>query len=224
MTLEEFSNEFDTYIVNHVISEPFDEYEKSVFLTKAQETIVESLYKGTLTGNSYEETEALRRYLSELVETYSTGEPTEGPGIYNYNTFFKIPEDVWFITYEEVTSDDNKLGCAKDTILEVVPVTHDEFHKTNKNPFRGPNKRRVLRLDINNNLIEIASIYHLSEYKIRYIRKPSPIILVDLPNGLTINKISVQTECKLNSALHRLILDTAIKLAVASRTAKSEKN
>ena len=37
MTLEEFSNEFDVLVVHSlkIPSSPFNEYEKSVFLTKA---------------------------------------------------------------------------------------------------------------------------------------------------------------------------------------------
>ena len=75
MTNEEFSNEFDTLVnSNSIINSngiesplEFDEYEKSLFLTKAQETIVTSLYNGNLVGDSFEKTEELRRYLSDLV-------------------------------------------------------------------------------------------------------------------------------------------------------------
>ena len=65
MTNEEFSNEFDN-LVNKNIAKPFgvdstplefDEYEKSVFLTKAQEEIVEGLYTGKILGDSFEESE-----------------------------------------------------------------------------------------------------------------------------------------------------------------------
>ena len=52
MTNEEFSNEFDSLISSNSIIKPFgidstllefDEYEKSVFLTKAQESISRSI-------------------------------------------------------------------------------------------------------------------------------------------------------------------------------------
>jgi hypothetical protein len=50
MTSEEFSNEFDillnTYAADGVIT--VDEYDKSVFLTKAQESLVIDLYTGRL--------------------------------------------------------------------------------------------------------------------------------------------------------------------------------
>lgn len=220
MTNEEFSNEFDTlansYSALGTLALEFDEYEKSVFLTKAQESIVISLYNGSLKGEAFEKTEELRRYLSNLVKTNN---PTkvQREGLTNNSYLFSIPEDVWFITYESVISEDDKLGCAKGTIMEVVPVTQDELHKTRRNPFRTFNKRRVLRLDLEDNVVELLSDYDITKYTIRYLSKPDPIILLDLPDGLTINKESKETECKLNPALHRMILELAVDLALKSR-------
>lgn len=60
MTTEEFSNGFDVLINSYSglgDSLNFDEYEKSVFLTKAQEEIVEGLYTGKILGDSFEDTE-----------------------------------------------------------------------------------------------------------------------------------------------------------------------
>lgn len=236
MTNEEFSNEFDTLINSFSETLPFgkassplkfDEYEKSIFLTKAQESVVISLYNGKLLGDSFEKTEELRRYLSNLVKTFSTEEKIKGEGLTEKSVFFNIPEDTWFITYESVISDDNKLGCAKGSVLEVVPVTQDELYKTYRNPFRTTNKRRVLRLDTESYKVELISQYDISRYQIRYITKPDPIILIDLPDGLSINgdinnpeKGTKKTECKLNPALHRMILDMAVQLAIQSKAGK----
>lgn len=229
MTNEEFSNEFDSLINSSSALEPFgystsplkfDEYEKSMFLTKAQESVVTSLYNGRLTGDSFEKTEELKRYLSNLVKTYSTSDVEVGEGLTENSTFFSLPEDVWFITYEAVLSQDNKLGCAKGSVMEVVPVTQDELYKTNRNPFRMASKKRALRLDTEESKVEIISPYEISEYQIRYLSKPEPIVLVDLPDGLTINKESKETKCKLHPALHRTILEMAVQLAIASRAGK----
>lgn len=227
MTNEEFSNEFDNLVNSNSIIKPFevdstplefDEYEKSMFLTKAQESIVISLYNGNLTGDSFEKTEELRRYLSGLVKTWSTATREDREGLTPNSYFYTIPDDVWFITYEAVESEDERLGCAKNSIMEVVPVTQDELYKTNRNPFRMPNKRRVLRLDVEGNTVELISAYSIAEYQIRYLSKPEPIILVDLPDGLSINGLTKATECKLNPAIHRVILEMAVSLALKSRT------
>jgi hypothetical protein len=228
MTNEEFSNEFDTLVNSNSASLPlltplgFDEYEKSVFLTKAQESVVISLYKGTLTGDSFEKTEELRRYLDSLVKTYSTSEQVVGKVLTSNSYLFKLPKDIWFITYEAVESKDKRLGCAKDSIMEVVPVSQDELYKTNRNPFRMPNKRRVLRLDAEENTVELISVYNIDKYWIRYLSKPDPIILIDLPEGITINEVREATKCKLNPAIHRVILEMAVSLALKSRANAGE--
>jgi hypothetical protein len=230
MTNEEFSNEFDTLVNSNSASLPlltplgFDEYEKSVFLTKAQESVVISLYKGTLTGDSFEKTEELRRYLDSLVKTYSTNAQVVGKVLTSNSYLFSLPKDTWFITYEAVESKDKRLGCAKGSIMEVVPVSQDELYKTLRNPFRMPNERRVLRLDAGGNTVELISVYNIDKYWIRYLSKPDPIILIDLPEGITINGESKATECKckLNPAIHRVILEMAVSLALKSRANAGE--
>ena len=231
MTNEEFSNEFDN-LVNKNIAKPFgvdstplefDEYEKSMFLTKAQESVVISLYRGTLTGDSFEKTEELRRYLNELIKTYTTTNKVENEGLTDNSYFFDIPDDVWFITYESAVSQDERLGCAKGTVMEVVPTAQDDLYKTSRNPFRGPNKRRVLRLDVEGKVVELISKFDIDKYQIRYLAKPEPIILIDLPEDLSINGLTKKTECILNPAIHRTILETAVNLAIKSRVSSTGK-
>lgn len=228
MTNEEFSNEFDVLANSNSIVKPFgltdtplefNEYEKSVFLTKAQETIVRALYSGNLTGKSFEETEELRKYLNTLVKT-KTLEKADGYGLNTGSYIYNLDNDVMFITYETATSTDKNL-CGGKAQFEVLPVTQDEFFNTYNNPFRGANERRVLRLDIANG-VELISKYTIDSYTIRYISKPTPIILIDLPDGLTIDKESKETKCELNSVLHRLILEEAVNEALKSRSSTSK--
>ena len=109
MTTEEFSNEFDALLNSYSNTEEFgknpntielDEYEKSVFLTKAQEDVVIDMYNGKNTsGDSFEKTEEVRRYLSGLIKTYTTSvKETTYKGLSKHSVFFKLPKDLWFIT------------------------------------------------------------------------------------------------------------------------------
>lgn len=215
MTTEEFSNEFDTLVGSYSNGIWFDEYEKSVFLTKAQEAIVIGLYNGSI--NSFENTEEVRRYLDSLVKTWSTLEyKDDGTGFNDLDSIIiELPKDVWYITYEYVVTSNN-------AEVLVVPTTQDDLYKTKNNPFKGPNRRRALRLDCGNNRVEIllapqyksGSLY----YKMGYISKPSPIILTDLTEGLYINNENKKTECKLHSAIHRTILENAVKMAISSKS------
>ena len=80
MRRNDFSNGFDTLLNSFAHSAQFgnansqadialDEYEKSLFLTQAQEEEVLSLYTGkNVNREAFEATEELRRYLSTLIK------------------------------------------------------------------------------------------------------------------------------------------------------------
>lgn len=217
MTNPEFSIEFDI-LYNNISSNKapgLNEYEKSVFLTKAQEQIVTELYSGrNTTYSSFEETEEQRRYLHSLITTSSLEESTDTDDIITSNSsIYKLPENIMFITYEIALITGNKE-------VTVYPVSQDELSKIIKNPFRGPSNNRVLRLDLGNNSIEVISNYDIVKYLIRYIRKPNPIILVDLEDELSINGVAEESECELDSSLHRTILDRAVALALQTMYSK----
>ena len=73
-----------------------------------------------------------------------------------------------------------------------------------------------LRFDAGNLLVELVSEYDIEEYLIRYVAKPTPIILTDLSGTLSIDNINKKTECILHPALHRVILNKAVKQALIS--------
>ena len=101
-------------------------------------------------------------------------------------------------------------------------MKHDDWHRSKYNPFRRPNKNRIIRLDFGESISELVSEYSIESYKIRYLSKPTPIVLLDLEEGLEIDGESNITQCKLHTALHRTILEYAVKLAIA-KTAKASK-
>jgi len=231
MTTQEFSNTFDTLLNSYDTQAQFgeqaskreitlDEYEKSVFLTAAQKEVVVNLYNGKNPyGDSFESTEELRRYLESLVGTkvYSADEQIESIGVSENSVFYRLPDNVAFITMEQVTYADDKLGCYNGSKAAVYPVTQDEYSKIKKNPFRGPTKYKVIRLDAGDNLVELISEYKIGEYLLKYLSKPEPIILEDLPPSLTIEGKRMHSECKLNSILHDTILRRAVQIALQAK-------
>lgn len=232
MTVKEFSSSFDTLLNSYALIPNFgeetskqaialDEYEKSVFLTKAQEEIVLGLYNGKNPyGDTFEGTEELRRYLSDLIAekkylkpiTNSSGTPL---GLESKSRFFTLPEDLWFITMESVIVDNDK--CGAETIMKVYPVRQDEYQVIRDNPFRGANDRRALRLDLSEGNVEIICKYLVSAYYIRYIKKVPPIVLCKLSDGLSIEGKTEAQDCILHKALHQRILDRAVQLALQSK-------
>ena len=240
MTAKEFSDNFDVYLNSYSqsVGDPliigglnFDEYEKSVFLTEAQEQYVKHLYKGGYGIPGFEETEELRRQLDALVKQrkYTAAEAAKGITTLEDNQnhiIFQLPSDCWYIIYESAThkKDDS---CYSEMSCDIIPVPHDIYNRTIRNPFRGTNNRRVLRLDRGGHRVELVSSFSIGKYIIRYIERPAPIILVDLAGtGLTINgetESDPMNPCTLNSVVHQNILELAVKLAYASRATTATK-
>jgi hypothetical protein len=233
MNLEEFSNGFDVLASSYrrfkdfddkeiLDSIEFNEYEKSLFLTSAQEQLVLGYYSGKNSfGESFEATEEVRRQLDSLVKTKKytiEDEVGERIGVDDKSVFFSLPDNLAFITLEQVEFDDKKLGCYNHSVVNVYPTKQDEFNKIKNNPFRGATKYKVLRLDSGDNVVEIVSKYTIDKYLIRYVEKPEPIILENLPEGLTIEGVNTANPCKLNSILHNIILERAVLMALRTKT------
>lgn len=224
MTLAEFSDEFDSLFMSYLRFRKFDdrqyydsitidEYEKSMFLTKAQEEIVKEFYN----NGSFEETENIRRALEELVktQTISSGDTDSTNAIKpvdGHSKIFTLPNDVWYIVYESATLNDSNAGCKNNTEASVIPTTHDDYYRSARNPFKQPNDIRIFRLDLANNKVELISKYTIGNYFIRYVAKPTPIVLTNI-SPLTIDGVGTTSDCMLNSAIHRLILERAVHLA-----------
>lgn len=222
MNVQEFSNSFDTLLQPYIAKESFskqnnlafDEYEKSIFLTKAQEQIVLELYQ------ELEQSEEVRKYLSNLIKTDNyvpVGEQDETLINNNFKSYkVDISNDILFMIYEQCTlSDEN--NCINNKIVSVVPTIHDDLDKVLKNPFKSPNSRKVIRLDFDNK-IELISKYNISNYKVRYLKKPNPIILVALEDNLSINNGDTKvSNGETNPILHERIVQRAVQLAVQSK-------
>lgn len=220
MDVQELSNLFDTLLQPYITKDvsgkqntlAFDEYEKSIFLTKAQEQIVLELYQ------ELEQSEENRKYLSNLIKTGNYVPVGEQDEALINNTFksykVEIEDSVLFMIYEQCTlSDEN--NCINGRIVSVVPTIHDDLDKVLKNPFKSPNNRKVIRLDFDNK-IELISKYNVSNYKVRYLKKPNPIILVKLED-LSIDKKQEVSNGETNPILHERIVQRAVQLAVQSK-------
>ena len=76
-------------------------------------------------------------------------------------------------------------------------------------------------------IYKIDNISSNIKYTIRYVQRPAPIVLRTLPDGLSIDSVSEETECSLNPILHMDILNKAFELAVSTRgggTAQRQQN
>lgn len=226
MTIEEMSNEFDNELFKlyetGVTPTPIqlNEYEKSVYLTKAQEAIVDSLYA------EYDSTELVRRQLHNLVYVNSidiTNDiyKSDIMGYTQYrilcSTLYTASTSIKAILNEYVTL---TTSCG-DSMLYVTPVKQDELIKILGNPFRTANDNRALRIEdryLNANTLKLIcksfeEVQNIT-YNVVYLRNPKPIILEDLRN-ITINDESKQsTSIDLSEDLHRKIIEIAVSMVL----------
>ena len=225
MTLQEFKNEFQISYNNIATNSApnIDDYELSVYLTKAQLELVKDYYteKGNKYKEGFESSEKRRIDLKELIISYTNNNYfTSSKAIHKNSKFFNIPNDVFLIINENVEIL-NK-GCDNGRVSNVKPVTHDEFSKQIFNPFKRPNKYISWRLDYSKidskNVVEIISEFDIT-YKLRYIKYPKPIIITDLnlfypDDNLSIDGYTNALDCELDKEIHREIIDRAVELAL----------
>ena len=230
MTNQEFRQQFDiSYNAIASMSSPgIDDFELSVYLTKAQLEIVKNYYEplSNRKQKGFESTEKRRRDLNQLIKDYKTSDTiSNSSNIDSEAIFYVVPNDLFLIVNEKakITSED----CYNGKILSIKPISYDEYNIQIDNPFEKPNEKYAWRLDISNinntKVIEIISPYNITgslEYQIRYIKYPKPIIITNLntafpSDNLTIDGISAETPCELNTEICREILDRAVLLATA---------
>jgi hypothetical protein len=237
MNTEQFSNEFDVLLNTSSVIKPYgftqgielDEYEKSVFLSHAQEELIRKTYRGqNFMRESFEETELMRRYIDRLIKQQTVTTKVNIPStesLSERSTFFELPTDVMVITLEqlELISDDI---CFNGKKINILPVRQDEYTMQKGNPFRRPTLKgrtnTAWRLDYGNNSERIVEIIppensQADKYVVRYIRKPKPIILTPI-SPLDIDGVSTVTESEIDSIFHRQILELAVQKALQSKS------
>lgn len=247
MTNQEFSDQFSTLLNSYGSIGQFgeqasrqeivlDEFEKSGFLTQAQDIIVKSYIDKTLNqeGQGLDDTARRQTDFSSLfrvAELAQVSSPTVGV-FDSRGIVYQLPKrtdgsaEVLVITNEKLLMKRNSGG---DVIKEYVikPISAQEYDRQMSKAFGKPLKRQAWRLfqnkatgfDVMSELIPRDTLQSGCSwvYRIRYVRRPRPIVLENLPDGLQIDGVSTETECELNAILHRDILYKAVELAAASR-------
>lgn len=258
MNIVEFSNQFDIEY-NNVMSNaapPINEYEKSVFLTKAQLELLKNYFNPK--GNKYQEgfddssprqfdfsnlmkVVKPRQILAISEEEAEEKSPRNDERLFlylneDYDPFdersyiYKAPNDILAIVNEKCfTTIDGRTYRAN-----IVPISYDEYTRLIQKPYGQPLKRQVWRLMNSYNYFDDKTndsvtdvVYELigkdgceiSDYTIRYVRKPRPIILCNLHDNYpscTIEGEYLSMECELDSAIHPEIVQRAVELAKAA--------
>lgn len=215
----EFSNGFEV-LYNNIMSNAapgINEYEKSVLLTKAQDEVLKNYFNPK--GNKYQEGfdgSAKRQIDFSGLISVKEGTLLNGQTGFDLRAkIYRMPEDVFLIINETLTTDTG--------VKQVVPISFDEYSRLMSKPYKEPLKYQAWRLvtegsGSDNIIVELIphSGETVSKYTIRYVRRPKPIVLVDLASeygDVSINGVSTISECELNPLIHEEILQRAVEMA-----------
>ena len=212
MTTQEFSNEFDV-LYNNIMSNQapgLDEYEKSVFLTKAQLEILKNYFnpKGNKYGQGFDENAKRQIDFSKFDDR---------------SQLYKMPQDILLMLNE--TGINTVDGVKR--LISIIPMNYEEYARLMSKPWKQPLKNQGWRLFQSTGgvdfISEVVIKYNssLADYKIRYVKRPKPIILANLADeysNVSIEGINTITECELDPILHPEILQRAVELAKSAYT------
>lgn len=156
MTTQEFSNEFDV-LYNNIMSNQapgLDEYEKSIFLTKAQEELVRDYFNSRNVKNAqgFDDNQK-RQYdfstllssitLPDFIDTYRA---LSARGLVIYNNIFDsrakkyiAPSDLFLVINESIEDSAKRR-------YSVLPISYDEYNRLMLKPYGFPLKRQAWRI------------------------------------------------------------------------------
>lgn len=226
----EFSSEFDV-LYNNITSNQapgLDEYEKSLFLTRAQDEVLKSYFnpKTNKVQEGFDGSEQRQIDFSRVLvsksyqDTEDSGNPFIAPSFDTRGSTkaVELEDDILMIVNEYVEI--NRCPCKDVTRLTVIPISYEEYTRLTSKPFKWPLKNQAWRLLDTSNGIRKAELIigpnsRLHKYVIRYIKRPRPIILEDL-EGITIQGESIAQCCELDPILYPDIIQRACELAKAT--------
>lgn len=245
MTNLEFSNEFDV-LYNNITSNQapgLDEYEKSVFLTKAQDEVIKAYFnpKTNKVQEGFDENERRQIDFSMIIKSTVYSDTS---GNQFTPSFFDLRDNTKSITLSSdilmlINEYAEVLREGRNTRLTVVPINYMEYSRLMSKPYKRPLKNQAWRLlDSSDGLrkaeLVVGPVDTISKYIIRYIKRPRPIILSVLLDGISldgyvgadtqgnptadVNNAVQGVTCELDPILHPEILQRAVELAKAAYT------
>ena len=256
MTADEMKQEFDV-LYNNIMSNAapgLDDYEISLFLTKAQEELLKAYFnpKGNKYAEGFDFSPKRQVDFSNIIESkIYTGADCFTKSLTGYDKYDgrsyvgKILQDVGtsqnpgpdagkqiFLRLNESArlAVEHNGGYYYGPVLQVMPLMYSEYSKFMTKPYKYPLKNFCWRLEFAGeeagvsefivapgevNVLNLGDVEaNLLEYRLRYLRKPKPIIV----GSLSVYTASIDgedsiTNCELDPIIHREIVQRAVELA-----------
>lgn len=227
MTYRELSDAFDVYSNRFASAKntsliPFDEYEKSLFLTKAADELVKELLP------FYDRNEKIKKQLLPITRTAQVSLDSNVPAsarVKNGSLVYELPANTIYVAAESLK---NALGAI---LRQIKPLKDDEAFYSIDSPFRSTTKgyafRGSLSYIVNNELKKYSEVITDinsgtdPKYYIKYIIDVPAIIVTDDLDNASVKGISQNADIDLEaplSMLHEKILDRAIIMAYTAKT------
>jgi hypothetical protein len=226
MELSQISDILDIRLNSFEVPISVDEYEKSLYLTRAQKQI----YKEMCDAFEVEEVIAtwLHPFIVEWVTAPSVVKVIKETMLTN-TTNIVVPDDIYRVVWENAVLDstDEKYKFKRVKVLKTriaeIPYKQD-------NPFRQPNDKEILRIVTGNtdttNIFELMLPENttLAQYSCKYLKDIKPIILEALPDGLTIEGEIGPLNTEYSDEILEKIIDLAVVSILQDKTAISKQN
>lgn len=229
-SVKEFSNEMDI-LWNNITSNRapgLSEFEKSVFLTKAQNELVRNYFIPNSKGNNltmgFDESGFRQMNFSTLMRSANAIKTNEDPIIDKRAMVYSLPANILCILNEQVVVKKTINNTSVEVPRQVIPISSTEYTRLMSKPFKEPMKNQAWRLISTgaNTPTRVELIIasdeknYVESYTVRYVKTPVPIILEDLSSygdDIQIEGVSTESMCELDPSTHDAILQRAVELA-----------
>jgi hypothetical protein len=203
MTLLEFVNEFRfKYDAASNGGPDIDPYEMSLMLTQAVKDITD------MAVSTYEANEESRRLVAGILKYHNSTISTD------ISEFKKVLKYKVSLPVKLVSILREVPGLDNCTVApEVIIARIDEVNSLLNNPFKKPNKRKVLKLERDKGFISIYATEVLRSYAITYIP--------EIEDDLSIEGLKSKSETNLPAFVHSKIVDVAVMKAIMATRSNS---
>ena len=202
----EISNLFDIKL-GKFASDKWDvtEYTKSIYLSLAQESFISAVL------GIYETDDKVRHVLKPLLLTSVV---THGQFTHQTSTSFEVPavDNIMSIVYEELN------GLEGAGVIQVIPLSQNDVRGTLDNPFRTPDTKIAYRITEDGTSKIMYNGADIESYTYIACRKPSPIVLEDLPDNLSVFGVRTVSVSELDIDSIYKIIDLAVGLYIKDRS------
>lgn len=227
----EFNNEFDI-LYNSITSNQapaLDTYEKSVFLTQAQNDVLKHYFNPILNKSQagFDGNEVRQIDFSMVIKhTKISADKLSNIDGRKGTASVSLGDNRVMMILNEFVHVNRSSGHNKQ-ILTVIPIDYLEYQKLMSKPYKRPPHYQAWRLldsTGNQNSVELIAGPNdeIVQYIVRYVKRPEPIILFDLGDDIN-NQVSIEGKtkaqsCELDPILHPEIIQRAVELAKAAYT------